>query len=748
MRHVVLKIADTAVRSPWNAAWFWPLVVIAIIGLLLLFIVGRRLGHEIVRRKFAEEKIRNHQRNLERQAQDYAAKLKKIVRKLGEEVAEHRQSKANLQTEKDKSQMFLDIANSMIVVIKSDQTVGLINKKGCEILEYREEEVVGRNWFDIFIPEKNKEREKNGFCELLAGRRDPVKYREIELSTKKKEKRIVSWRNANLTDNTGETTGIICSGVDISEYKILNERLLDREALYRTLVQTIPHGIQEIDLEGNYTFTNTAYNNFYGYKEGELISESLFDKVMPEFQRARLRKYYRMLIREQPENPSYYAKGMPVQGELIDVKVDLNYKRDHQGKLIGFISVITDITEQKRKQEKLEESERTAKALLMAPVDSAILLNTIGIILDLNEVTIERLQKGRNGLLGRCYFDLVPAEIAKQTKEKIDMVSETGKPVRFEGGYNDTWNDSIAYPVIDARRDVVKIAFLSHDITERKKREEEIIAAKARAEEANNAKSEFLANMSHELRTPMHGILSYSKFGIDKTDTIDRETILKYFTQINISGKRLMCLLNDLLDLANLEAGRKDYEFVEVGLSFLIEIAIREFTFPAFQKNIDLKFNKPEFEDRIIVDKNRILRVIRAIVANAVKYSLEESTVRIEVEKQGEGFVLSVFDNGIGIPREELETVFDKFIQSSKSKTGAGGTGLGLPISKEIVIDHKGKLWAEVNPEGGSIFRIMLPAKQSVLAENRVPDEATDQARKTALAIHQKKTSIKHEYAL
>ena len=168
-------------------------------------------------------------------------------------------------------------------------------------------------------------------------------------------------------------------------------------------------------------------------------------------------------------------------------------------------------------------------------------------------------------------------------------------------------------------------------------------------------------------------------------------------------------MVNDLLDLANLEAGKKEYQPVETRLSSLVEIVVRELTFSALEKKIRILFVKPGLNDRVVVDKNKIIQVIRKLIANSIKYSPKGSQIVLEIKRETDRLIFSVKDKGIGVPKSERELIFEKFVQGSRSKTGAGGTGIGLTISREIVNDHSGDIWVEDNPEGGSIFSVAIP---------------------------------------
>jgi signal transduction histidine kinase len=248
------------------------------------------------------------------------------------------------------------------------------------------------------------------------------------------------------------------------------------------------------------------------------------------------------------------------------------------------------------------------------------------------------------------------------------------------------------------------------DISEQKKSELAIIEAKEQAEAANLAKSTFLANMSHELRTPMHGILSFSNMGIKKAESATREKLHKYFSNINISGERLLVLLNDLLDLSKIEAGKMEFNMTQGNLADIYASCCGE----QEQRMIDLKLKieliEPESAVTGLFDVVRIKQVITNFLSNAIKFSSEGNTIIVEISKNDrQELCFSLQDSGVGIPKDALTTVFDAFIQSSKTKTGAGGTGLGLAICKEIIEGHGGKIWAENNPEGGAVFKFIIP---------------------------------------
>ncbi|WP_422016771.1 ATP-binding protein [Roseateles sp.] len=248
------------------------------------------------------------------------------------------------------------------------------------------------------------------------------------------------------------------------------------------------------------------------------------------------------------------------------------------------------------------------------------------------------------------------------------------------------------------------------DVSEFREAERATREARDAAEEASRSKSEFVANISHELRTPLQAILGFSELGFTRGHADAK--LSRMFTDIHNSGQRMLALVNDLLDVAKIESAVGTFNLERCDLRTLVQAVLRELDPLLGKRHLRLMLRLADEPLVGKVDPSRIHQAIRNVVANAIKFSPEGGLLQIEAAiSPQDDIVISVADQGPGIPPAELETIFEAFVQSSKTKDGSGGTGLGLAICRKIVDVHGGSITADNRPGGGAVFRIRLPQR-------------------------------------
>lgn len=366
-------------------------------------------------------------------------------------------------------------------------------------------------------------------------------------------------------------------------------------------------------------------------------------------------------------------------------------------------------------------SEAVLRQILECTPDGLIIVDQDGVILFCNRRAEELFQYAKDQLIGQSIEILLPSRFAKDhTNLRSGYLTQprarsmnSGKQLFGRKQDGSEFNVDITLSPIKTEEGLL-IASSIRDISKKVKVEIELIKAKQASEQANSAKSEFLANMSHEIRTPMNAIFGFADI---LENRLQDAASLEYLRAIKTSGKTLLNLINDILDLSKIEAGKLELKYAPCNLESIIKDMQKIFAQELGKKS--LKFDIA-IDDRIpeslILDDLRIRQILLNLVGNAVKFT-KEGGIKVEVLvsfcaqfDSAVNLLVKVSDTGVGIPKEQLDSIFDSFTQGTHDNvvSSAVGTGLGLSITRRLVDMMGGRIWAQSEVGVGSIFNIAL----------------------------------------
>ncbi|HEX7401678.1 MAG TPA: PAS domain S-box protein, partial [candidate division Zixibacteria bacterium] len=635
-----------------------------------------------------------------------AADISFAIESINQEK-QRKQAEEALREEKNKVQRYLDIAGVMLIAIDSEGMVTLINKKGCEVLGYNESEIIGMNWFDHFIPERWRYKVKPVSEMLLDGELKAVEYFENPVLTESGEEKLIAWHNTAIKDNKGNFIGCLSSGEDITRRKQIAEALQESEKKYSTIVQKGNDGIVIVQ-DGLIKLANPTIAAIARSTPEEMIGKPFIDFISPTDRKMLSDRYTARMSGE--EVPAIYElESVTKDGEIIPIEINSSLI-EYEGKP-ALMAIIRDITERKQAEKELKESEVKFKNLFDSARDGINIVNTENHQIYMsNKAFCQMLGYDENETVGLSIKDLHPEKDLPYVLEQFDKYAREGlklaenMPVKRKDGsvfYADITNT----PITVASRTYLMGSF--RDVTERKRSEENLKKAKEEAEEANRLKSEFLANMSHEIRTPMNAIIGMTSITLDTDLTSEQR---EYMNIVRESSYSLLGLLDDILDLSKIEAGRVELETIDFDLRATVESVTDTLAPRASDKGLELACSiHPSVPPLLRGDPARLRQIIMNLAGNAIKFTERgEVVIRVELEKETETkavMVFSITDTGVGIPLDKQKKIFESFTQADGSTTRKyGGTGLGLSISKRLAEMMGGQIGMESQPGKGSRF--------------------------------------------
>ncbi len=615
--------------------------------------------------------------------------------------------------------------------------------EGCQILDF--------NWNYVYINDAAERHNKRPREELIGleytkmwpGVENTEVYKTISYCL---TNRIPQHMESEFTfpdDSTGcfdlsiqpVPEGVFILSIDISKRKKAEISLKESEEKFRSIMENSADSIFITDLFGNYKYTNKAVTELLGYTNEELLKKNILDLAPKESSDEYLKIFEQLL-----EKGKLFTEFELINNQGVRIPVDLN-SVVLPGELV--YGSCRNISERRKIEKELNNHrlhledlvKERAKELQLAMEETRDLyenapcgyhsLDSNGKFIRINSTELNWLGYSREEIIDKKYFtDFLTPDSLNKFKESFPAFVDQGyinnlefELIRKDG--SKFFGVINASSVKDEAGNYIMSRSTLFDITDRKKAEFALEKAMKEAESANRAKSEFLANMSHEIRTPMNAVLGYSELlGSTVTDPVQKN----YVSSIKSSGRSLLTLINDILDLSKIEAGKLDLEFEYVDtLSFFSEFE-RIFSLKVSEKGLkfilEITSGTPQ---GIYIDEARVRQIVFNLLGNAVKFTNEGSIklmvytenpqlINYSKDKSEEliDFVIEVSDTGIGISDELKEKIFEPFIQENSNKH-FGGTGLGLTITKRLISLMNGLINLETEPGKGSTFIIKIP---------------------------------------
>ena len=681
-----------------------------------------------------------------------------IRRKVDEQTVELLSKSRALQQSEARYRSVVTSVKEVIFQVDADGRLSYLNPAWGELSGLRPDTCIGRDLQD-FLPAADRARVGAALTQLFSGERHTLHLRARLQHTNGSHRWIELDLQRTLSDAVDDrgASGLIS---DVTERVIADNRLKASEERLRMTLENTPNvAVQWIDSEdGRIVYWNSAAERLYGWSAGDAIGKTpgeMFAGTDIDAQMAEqvdaggydgsgcvplecelpTRKGRRIWVVSTLFSISGNDGGAPI---VVRMDVDITERKAGEARLAAYQRELEALVESRTAE--LVRTEARASAILNSSADGVFGLDREGRIVFVNEAACTMLGYSQQQLLGEdahARLQHSQHDGSRYPRDASPIVSALtdGESARVDGEV--FWRaDGRSIPIMyavhplrsaqDAEGVVVSFVDMSAQRAISQAKERALLEAETLA----RMRSEFLANMSHEIRTPLHGVLGFAGIGLRRIDNKDK--VREAFVKIRTAGEHLLGVINDILDFASLDAGKLKIASVPTSPGQEVDAAVEVLAAHAGDKGIYLRSTKSRaLPHSCLSDPLRIKQILINLISNAVKFTLHGG-VDVWADADGDELVFRVDDTGIGIAADRIESIFSPFEQVDGSSTRiAGGTGLGLTITRRLIEHMGGRLSVTSEPGKGSRFEVRLPLRadpdQPMLTNSRGCPETSNQ---------------------